>query len=394
MPRRTQTKIIPDSSCRGAASDYLRKQKQLPVCAFAASIVSEKCKTSRFSKIVAVVFLFAAALHLFPINLYCSEKLDKLVDNFVKHNENKKVRKIAVVNILELKTRAHTGTSNILEEELTTKLIQKKNTAGYDVIVKSRIEEILEELKLGYKGFVTAEVLKEFGKISQADALLTGTYREKGRKIILNVQLVDTEKAEGLWAYRAVIPKSEFPEEDFQPAAYNTAEERTSFFTSEQRYYKATRSGEAYWTAAYLNMIPNNASFKKNAGNMGSLYAGIDIASIFRMGVGYGDKNFEPEQGFEFLATYFDFSVSYPYSINPNFLVYGGMGGFFESLTAVRYENRKEVERADFGNNALLLVIGLKLGGEDGLDLSLNQTLGAKYTNYTMLKLSVFWSGK
>jgi len=141
------------------------------------------------------------------------KNLDKLVASLVSGVKDKSVKKIVVANFCETSSKQRFILSDILEEDLTTKLIQTKK---YDVIVKSRTDEILKELQFGNEGFVDPLKVKQFGKFAQADAILMGTYREKDKDILVNAQLINVETMEAVWGGNISIPKKEFPQGAFQ----------------------------------------------------------------------------------------------------------------------------------------------------------------------------------
>lgn len=94
-----------------------------------------------------------------------NDSLNALVSSLVSGTRNKKVHTIAVVNFIETTSKQRYMLSDLLEDDLTTKIIQ---TNRFQVIVKSRIDEVLGELKFCYEGFVDPEKRKQFGKLAQA----------------------------------------------------------------------------------------------------------------------------------------------------------------------------------------------------------------------------------
>jgi len=165
---------------------------------------------NKFSSSILFLTLTLSFIH---INAYAQttlydKNLDKLVASLVSGMKDKSVKKVAVANFYEMPSRQRYRLSDVLEDDLTTKLIE---TSKFDVIVKSRTDEILKELKFGNSGLVDPLKVKKFGQFSEVDAILMGSYRQKGKDIIINVQLIKVETMEAAWGGSIEIPIKEFP---------------------------------------------------------------------------------------------------------------------------------------------------------------------------------------
>jgi TolB-like protein len=163
------------------------------------------------------IFLFIILFFIFlnanaKADVY-NDKLNALISSLAAGTKNTTVQTIAVVNFIETTTKQRFMFSDLLEDDLTTKLIQ---TNKFHVIVKSKIEEVLKELKFGYEGLVDPDKRKQFGKLAMADAILTGTYRTQGSNVIVNAQLINVETGEAIWADSISIPRDELPPGAFQ----------------------------------------------------------------------------------------------------------------------------------------------------------------------------------
>ena len=383
---------------------------------------------------VCLTFVFFRCVFLQSI-LY-ADKLDDLITSLVSETKEKSIRKIAVFNFIDITSKQRFLLSDILEEDLTTKIIQTKK---FDVIVKSRISEILKELKFGYEGFVEPEKRKQFGKLSQADAILTGTYREKGKKVLINAQLINVETGEAIWAGSVLIPRNEFAQESFQfPNIYQKIPTITSVERKNQVKPKSTgavsiisqsNEAEIYLDAkrivgsskhfppkeeykltkkyaqpdgldiylSYITFSPMNNTFNKIIGQISGPYIGMDIASIVGIGIDSWVKDgLSVSDIIELSASALNLTLTYPYTLSENFLIYGGVGARFESISVNSYlSSGSDVE---FGNNGLIFTVGAKLrfcnesknGSSYGVEFNYS-LMAANYTSYSMFRIGVLY---
>lgn len=218
-------------------------------------------------------------------------KIEEYVNKFVSETKGKSAKKIAVVNFIDTTSKQRYLLSDILEDDLTTKIIQSKK---YDVIIKNKIDEILKELKFGYEGLVDPTKRKQFGKLTQADAILTGSYRERGDEIIINTQLINVETGEAIWAGSVSIPKAEIPAESMQlPNIYQ--EEPVMPSGEKEKGTVVKRKG----TLSIIS-IPSNADIYLDSESMGKSPAIIQAVktgkrNITLMKEGYEDYTVKTE---------------------------------------------------------------------------------------------------
>jgi len=171
-------------------------------------------KTVKNRKTVLLsIFLFFIFLSTNANATSYNESLDALVSSLASRASSTTVHTIAVTGFADAMTNQRFMFSEILEDDLTTKLVQ---TNKFHVVVKSKINEVLKELKFGYEGFVDPEKRKQFGKLAQADAILTGTYRQQSNDVIINAQLINIETGEAIWAGSISISMGEVPPGAFQ----------------------------------------------------------------------------------------------------------------------------------------------------------------------------------
>jgi len=67
---------------------------------------------------------------------------------------------------------------------------------NFEVIDRNHLDLLLKEHRLNSEGFIDENTAKEIGKISAADAIITGTYSVLGKdKVKIRVKVLDTETA-------------------------------------------------------------------------------------------------------------------------------------------------------------------------------------------------------
>ena len=117
-------------------------------------------------------------------------------------------------------------------------------------------------MKFSSEGLTDPAQSKQFGKMSQADAILTGTYFEKGKQVQISAKLVNIETGEVVWADNVSIAKEEIPLGLFQPP--NIYQETQIIPAGEKEKYKPKPTGKLI-----LNSDPPQAEIYLDAKAMG-----------------------------------------------------------------------------------------------------------------------------
>lgn len=113
-------------------------------------------------------------------------------------------RRVAVIGFSS-ETGQKNRSSAIVTERLTSEVASKP---GLEVIERGRLEEVLQEQKLGARGVVDVVTAKKIGNILGADAVITGTVIDlDGKNVEINARLVDTQNAHILKAVTKTIRK-------------------------------------------------------------------------------------------------------------------------------------------------------------------------------------------
>lgn len=120
-------------------------------------------------------------------------KLEKLAEDIAgKINENGK-KKIAVWGFFEANGR-QTALGNYITEDFSVYITNFGN--DFEIIDRNHLDLLLKEHKLNAEGFIDTDTAKEIGKITAADAIITGTYSMVGKdKVKIRVKVLDTESA-------------------------------------------------------------------------------------------------------------------------------------------------------------------------------------------------------
>jgi len=147
---------------------------------------------------------------------------------------------------------------------------------------------------------------------------------------------------------------------------------------------------------SYRMFSPTNKTFKKITGQIGGYFLGADILSILNVGVDmWAKEGLEVSDITTLDATAWEITLTYPYIINENVLVYAGGGGRSESIYVNSTSEGDSI--ATFGNNMYLGTIGTKLRlfadekNSWGIELNYSRSFSAKYTDYDMFRIGILY---
>ena len=362
------------------------------------------------------LLVVAMLLSMFP-SLCAAEKynkgLDRLVTDMASNVTDMSIKRVAVTGFRETLSGMRYPLSGILEEDLTTKLIK---SGRFKVIVKSKTEEVLKELKFGAAGLVDPTKVKQLGKMSQADAILTGSYRKKDDMVLINLQLLNVETGEAAWAGSVEIrlkdlPKGVIPEEETSVYVEPTKQNPPQYLPEPSPRYgpaltytavqpertfvgKNTFEGDYNFSIKTLN--PTNHYFSRFPSSY-AYYLGVDVydeasTSFLTLGIDYRTVDVSQAQipGTTSLTVWgLEAVLMFPVHVSKRVEFYGGVGGRFEEVN-IDYDE-------GFGNNSWLFTAGTKIKCwiyEDsscwGIDLNYGITSGGGYTDYNTFRVGLF----
>lgn len=113
--------------------------------------------------------------------------------SFSKRLKEKHKLRIAIVELENLGDIAkEKNMGKVISEMLTTDMVLNK---FFEIIEREQLDKALKELELSLKDVIDPKSAKKVGKILAADAVLCGSVSEMGQFFIINIRLVDVEKA-------------------------------------------------------------------------------------------------------------------------------------------------------------------------------------------------------
>lgn len=119
--------------------------------------------------------------------------------------EAKHVKSVAVVDFTDLRGRT-TELGRWLAEELSSGLINAESKI--EVVDRLRLAKILEEMKLSASGLIDPSTVREIGRISGVEALVTGRLIPLGDTVRVNLLVLRTRNAQNLASQIASIPRT------------------------------------------------------------------------------------------------------------------------------------------------------------------------------------------
>lgn len=116
-----------------------------------------------------------------------------------------KKTRIAVIPFRELNGKP-TVLGTYLAEELVTNLFQ---TGKLDIVERTMLDKILQELKLAESAMIDPSSAKEVGRIAGVDAIVTGTITDLQSFVAVNCRLIDAQSGRVFAAAQTKIIKDD-----------------------------------------------------------------------------------------------------------------------------------------------------------------------------------------
>jgi len=127
-----------------------------------------------------------------------------LSSKIVEGLAGKHIKRIAVVDFVDMQHHS-TELGKYLAEQLSVEIV---NSEEVKVVDRANIRSILLEHNLSVEGLINPENAREFGKISGADAILTGTIVNLDTDLELTLKLISVESAQIVTAAKASFRNS------------------------------------------------------------------------------------------------------------------------------------------------------------------------------------------
>lgn len=155
--------------------------------------------------------------------------LEKLAENTASKISEKGKKKIAVWGFFEANGQ-QSALGNYITEDFSIYITNFGN--NFEIIDRNHLDLLLKEHELNAEGFIDENTTKEIGKITAADAIITGTYSLLGKdKVKIRVKVLDTESALQFAASMGLLPLSSALQ-DIAGTKYDTGGTKTKTSTS------------------------------------------------------------------------------------------------------------------------------------------------------------------
>ena len=142
-----------------------------------------------------LLFILLASL-FFTSCLFAQDfdsKLEGLAEDIATKIGEKSKKKIAVWGFFEASGN-QTALGNYITEDFSVYITN--HGENFEIIDRNHLDLLLKEHQLNAEGFIDSDTAKEIGKITAADAIITGTYSIVGTdKVKVRVKVLDTESA-------------------------------------------------------------------------------------------------------------------------------------------------------------------------------------------------------
>lgn len=158
-------------------------------------------------KYLLIPILFCT-VSIYGAQYYTLEKaLNKTADQIMSSAYISPQSTLAVVGFTESTSHLRLPISNVIEDDLSTYLIERRPK---QILAKNHLDTILKELKFTREDLFDTKHRKKFGKFASVDFIVCGTYWVNSQHIIINITVVDIEKGVALYSNRLKLRKSQF----------------------------------------------------------------------------------------------------------------------------------------------------------------------------------------
>jgi curli biogenesis system outer membrane secretion channel CsgG len=99
--------------------------------------------------------------------------------------------KIGIIEFQSLNEEAKKDNlGKIISEMLTTSFV---NSESFKIIEREQLQKVVQEFKLSQSGIIDTSYAKQIGKITGADAIVTGSVTKIGHDLRLDARIIDVE---------------------------------------------------------------------------------------------------------------------------------------------------------------------------------------------------------
>ncbi|KAF0126207.1 MAG: curli production assembly/transport component CsgG [Elusimicrobia bacterium] len=133
------------------------------------------------------------------------DNYDRLAKELTEAGSSIENKKIAIIPFAHADGRSVSKDGSVISERLTIKMI---NMRKFEIIERSVLTKVMDELKLQNTGAIDATSAKELGKVLGVEAIITGTLVETASgRIEVNARLIKTETAQAIGAAQVTVEK-------------------------------------------------------------------------------------------------------------------------------------------------------------------------------------------
>ncbi len=155
------------------------------------------------------------------------DNYDRLAKELAEAGASLDNKKIAIIPFAHADGRAVSKDGAVISERLTIKMI---NTRKFEIIERSVLDKVLDELKLQNTGAIDAGSAKELGKVLGVEAIITGTLVETSSgRIEVNARLIKTETAQAIGASQVTVEKDWIGDAPTQMPAQQQAQQTQAY---------------------------------------------------------------------------------------------------------------------------------------------------------------------
>jgi hypothetical protein len=366
-------------------------------------------------------------------------KLEAMVDSMagplinVMTSSQKSKISVAVAQFRELQSGQRSPFCRRLEHDVAAKM---RSAMVFGIPGEEKVKKALKSLEGDNSDLSQADSLRDFSKMLDCQALVTGGYFIQGDRVLLQAQILRSEDGSKIWGDSQSFPVSELkiheadlvpatqpkgyaPPPDLphadaaqdlslsaqglpapagaSPSAESDANAVAGNLLQAQAKLALERDAQFSWQRVslglgYKGFRPQNPTFRGVSGWDNGGYIKLSWADVVNGEFDYWLLPSTHLADISNLTAYgFTLSGTCPLRLGPYALIYAGLGGRIESI-GVSATNVPSQYGIAYGNNSLLCLAGVKgHWGPYGAELGTSYDFLANYSGYLTLKLGLYY---
>jgi len=353
----------------------------------------------------------------------------------------KQTLSVAAGGFRELSTGERSPLCERVEKDLETHL---RDDTPFGVPSAAELQEAWISVGGNNADLTLPGTVRKFARLLSVDMVASGDYLVQGGGVSITVRLVDPSNGGLVWSQLTVLPKSALQGSDLDtfsgsappgygqqptvdapqilvtplsPSAAAGPVSGSAGALSPPAGVQAPLTPRSYAPPAgvrldsnvhetefsiyranlgvgYKLFDPQNATFKRLAGDISGGYINLDWADILRVDYDVWYKSSLPSLFYpvsDLLGMGLSLSLTLPVRLGHHWVVYGGLGGRFETI----YLSSPVIPSQDsvtFGNNSFFWLGGVKWHrGDWGLEGALSSDLYASYVPYLSARIGAYY---